>query len=106
MVPLRSENCWAGFPLQLAICTTVPGAVAPQAASMHRLFVRIVPSATTFHTWFASPLHANRISGVPSLPADPLRHLPVAGFIRAVFFAPALAVAVAVRGASTARAVE
>src|SRR5262245_28495475 len=57
----RRENCWAGLPLQFAIWMTVPGVVAPQAASMQRPFVRMVPSAVTTHIWFGALVHGCRV---------------------------------------------
>lgn len=58
--------------------------------------VRSVPLAPAAHFWVALPSHAARTSGVPSVPAPPLRHLPVPGFTSAVGAPPAPGLAGAV----------
>lgn len=59
-------NCCAGLPLHTATWTTVPLAVPPQVASMHRPSERIVPSGRKSHFCQFFPVQSAICSGAPS----------------------------------------
>src|SRR4051812_33379648 len=59
-------NCWAGFPLQLAIWMTVPLAVEPPDTSRHLLFEVCRVPFTKSHFCAAVPLHPHICTWTPS----------------------------------------